>query len=63
MSQAQDRYTWHIAFGTCPGGCGFDADALVDRDTGWPVRFRCRICNDTGDLYKMFEVSCEFSES
>ena len=39
-----ERLVWHSAYGACPGGCSFDADALVDQDTGRPVQWSCRFC-------------------
>jgi hypothetical protein len=35
---------WHEAYGPCPGACDYDADALIDPDTGRPVLWRCGTC-------------------
>lgn len=42
----EERYVWHVAFGACPGACGYDGDALVDRATGRAVQWRCSVCGD-----------------
>ena len=37
---------WYEAYGPCPFGCPFDADAYIDPETGCPVEWRCRVCDE-----------------
>lgn len=41
---------WHEAYGPGPCGCPYDANALVDRETGKVIQWECLVCGETIDV-------------
>jgi hypothetical protein len=38
-----EEATWHIAYRACPCGCGYDADFLIDNESGDMITYRCYV--------------------